>query len=55
VDAWKFGSASLVPIAEVVSFDIVVTDARIDADVAAQHRGAGVKLEVAPAAVDDDE
>jgi DeoR family fructose operon transcriptional repressor len=55
VDASKFGGASLVPIAEATSFDIVVTDAGIDANVAAQYRRAGVKLEIAPAVVDNDE
>jgi DeoR/GlpR family transcriptional regulator of sugar metabolism len=55
VDASKFGRASLVPIAEAASFDTVVTDAGIDADVVDQYRRAGVKLEVAPSMLDNDE
>jgi DeoR family fructose operon transcriptional repressor len=55
VDASKFGRASLVPIAAAVTFDTVMTDARIAADVAAQYRHAGVKLEIAPAMIDHDE
>ena len=47
VDATKFGRASLVPIAAASAFDAVVSDASLDADVAARYRAAGVSLEVA--------
>ena len=55
VDATKFGRSSLVPIAAATDFDVVVSDAELDGDVAAEYRAAGVKLEIAPELSPDDE
>jgi DeoR/GlpR family transcriptional regulator of sugar metabolism len=54
VDAGKFGRASLVPIAGATEFDLVVTDAGLEGDVANEYMRAGVKLDVAPGLADDE-
>ena len=48
VDATKFGRAALVSIARAQDLDEVITDAGLEADVAAAYRAAGVRLDVAP-------
>ncbi|MDA0180115.1 DeoR/GlpR family DNA-binding transcription regulator [Solirubrobacter phytolaccae] len=47
IDSTKFGRASLLTIAGAQDFDTVITDAELDAGVAAEFRAAGVLLEVA--------
>jgi len=47
VDSSKFGRASLVPVADAASLDLIVTDAGVGQAVAEEYRGAGVPLEIA--------
>ena len=47
IDATKFGRSSLLTIARAQELDAIVTDAELPAEVAAQYRAAGVRLEIA--------
>lgn len=55
IDASKVGRASMVTVARAQELDAVVVDAGISADDVAALRAAGVRLEIAPSLVADEE